>query len=150
MHHAISRAGLEDLDVLADLAGQYHAFDGIASSREARVAALGPLLADDSLGAVFLSGDRDRTTGYIAVCFGYSIELGGREAFVDELFVEPGFRGRGLGHALVDHAASFLKGKGIAAMTLEVAHANPRGAAFYEKAGFVKREQYFLMSRKLR
>ncbi|MBE2180794.1 MAG: GNAT family N-acetyltransferase [Chthoniobacterales bacterium] len=150
MHHAISRAGLEDLDVLADLAGKYHAFEGIPSSREARVAALGPLLADDSLGAIFLSGDRDRATGYIAVCLGYSIEFGGRDAFVDELFVEAGCRGRGLGRALLEHAAGFLKGKGIAAVTLEVAHANPRGADFYEKIGFVKREQYFLMSRKLR
>lgn len=150
MHHAIARAGLEDLDVLADLAGKYHAFDGIPSSREARVAALEPLLADDSLGAVFLSRDRDRATGYIAVCLGYSIEFGGRDAFVDELFVEPGFRGRGLGHALVEHAAAFLNGKGVAAMTLEVAHANFRGAAFYEQLGFVKRERYFLMSRKLR
>ena len=150
MQHTIHRAGLGDLDVMAVLAGSYHEFEGIPSDLETRRAVLKPLLADDSLGAIFIANVGEVPAGYIAVCFGYSIELGGRDAFVDELFVEPGFRGHGLGHALVDHAAVFLKGKGVAAMTLEVARANIRGAAFYGKLAFEKRERYFLMSRKLR
>lgn len=149
MRHTIRRAVLDDLDILAALAGKYHGFEDIASTAEVRRSALEPLLADDSLGAVFLSVVAGKPVGYIALCFGYSIELGGREAFLDELYVEPACRSCGIGRALVEHASAFLGGRGFAAVSLEVSHRNPRGAAFYETLGFAKRERYFLMSRKV-
>ncbi|MCB2158874.1 MAG: GNAT family N-acetyltransferase, partial [Rhodobacteraceae bacterium] len=97
MTAALTLAGPEDLDRLLPLVAAYHAFEGIVTDDAFRRAALAPLLAGTDLGAVWLIGPRDAPLGYIATGLGWSIELGGPDAFVDELFVVPEERGRGLG-----------------------------------------------------
>ncbi len=87
--------------------------------------------------------------GYIALCFGYSIEFAGHDAFVDKLFVEEAFRGRGFGRADFQLATEEAARMGIKAPHLEVARNNDRAGALYRSLGFESREQYHLMSRKL-
>jgi hypothetical protein len=54
-----------------------------------------PLLAKPEFGFILVARSGGRIVGYLAVCLGYSIELGGKDGFVDELFVAPGSRGQG-------------------------------------------------------
>src|SRR6185503_5837541 len=49
---------------------------------------------------------------------------GGRSAFVDDLFVRPALRNRGVGRALVEQARAICEELGVRAMHLEVARAN--------------------------
>src|SRR5690349_7136633 len=63
------------------------------------VAAMRRLLTDAGAGRVWLIRADAEPAGYVVLAFGYSIEFGGRTAFVDELFVDPGHRGRGVGKA---------------------------------------------------
>ena len=93
----IELAGCRDLDGLVPLVRAYHEFEHVVLSDAQRVAALKPLLTDASLGRIWLIRMRGCLVGYIAVCFGYSIEFIGKDAFVDEFFIEPGWRGRGIG-----------------------------------------------------
>ena len=84
--------------------------------------------------------------GYAALCFGYSIEFRGRDAFVDELFIAEQARGKGLGSRVLELIRKEAARLGIVALHLEVARDNTRARRLYEKWGFRARERYYLMS----
>ena len=75
----------------------------------------------------------------------FSVEAGGREACVDELYLLPEVRDRGLGGrtlALVEDRAQAL---GVQRIFLQVERRN-RVLAFYRRAGYVDHDR-FLMSK---
>lgn len=140
-------AGAADLAVLLPLVRAYHAFEGVEMQDTVRLAALSPLLAPDNpLGRLWLLGVSDRVVGYLALCFGYSIEFGGRDAFVDEFFIEAPARGKGLGTRALREVQRCAAALGIVALHLEVAAANDTAKRLYAQAGFRPRERYHLMS----
>ncbi|MGH7292648.1 MAG: GNAT family N-acetyltransferase, partial [Myxococcota bacterium] len=112
-------------------------------------AALARLLGDASLGCVWIGELDGAPIGYLVLCFGYSLEYLGRDAFVDELFIEPELQGRGLGYQLLAVAEASCAELGVAALHLEVDHANPRAKELYARAGFEQHAR-FLMTKSLR
>ena len=99
-------------------------------------AALARLLGDASLGRVWIAEDGAHAVGYLALCFGYSLEFLGRDAFVDELYVDEAQRGRGIGTALLEAAEAACGELGVGALHLEVDDTNPRAHAHYLRFGF--------------
>lgn len=77
----------------------------------------------------------DTVVGYALVIYFWSNEYGGNVAHVDELYVRPRWRGRGIGAACIEHAAG-TGGKKLKGMRLEVTPANERAFAFYSRHGF--------------
>lgn len=139
-------AGRTQLDRLLPLVRDYHAFEEIDRTDDERRAALAPLLGENPFGRIWLILEAGEPVGYIALCFGYSIEFGGRDAFVDEFFLTEAARGRGLGHqvfAKVKKSAALI---GIVVLHLEVARSNARARRFYENLRFTARDRYHLMS----
>ena len=127
----------------------FYAEDGAIYDAEADAALLA-LLADPSLGRVVLISDESgRAVGYLAVAFGYSLEFRGRDAFVDELYIAPAHRGRGLGRAALGEAERCCREAGVRALHLEVHPDKTEARRLYDSAGYADRE-YYLMSKKLR
>jgi ribosomal protein S18 acetylase RimI-like enzyme len=129
-------AGEGDLDVLVELQAAFHAEEGIAADRPAFRSASGRLLRDGSLGRAWLIGERGAVVGYLLLTFGYSVEHGGRDAYVDELNLVPGHRGRGIGRKALRLAEDACREAGIRMLLLEVGDANEPAAALYRRAGF--------------
>jgi len=67
------------------------------------------------------------------VAFATWIEVGGIFE-LEDLFVDPGWRRRGIAAALVNHIAQVLRARGV--QRLEVT-ANPHAMGFYRTAGFI-------------
>ncbi|HEX7036974.1 MAG TPA: GNAT family N-acetyltransferase [Pseudomonadales bacterium] len=140
-------AGPADEAALLPLVRAYHAFEEVELTDAQRRRALGPLLApDSSFGRIWLVRSAGRTVGYAALCFGYSIEFAGRDAFLDELFIEEAARGRGIGRAVLELVQQQCAALGIGALHLEVARDNVRARRLYEALGFDGRERFHLMS----
>ncbi len=59
--------------------------------------------------------------GYIAVSFGWSIELGGMDGFLDEFYIREGVRGRGMGSEVLAALLPQLAQAGLVGLSLEVA-----------------------------
>lgn len=136
-----------DLERLLPLVTAYHRFEGIHRTDQERRQALLPLLdLESQVGFILLVADNDELVGYLALCFGYTIEFGGRDAFVDELYVAEGERGRGLGSRLLQAAKEQATKLGVNALHLEVARANAAAKTFYSKLGFKGRETFHLMT----
>ena len=136
-----------DVEELLPLVCAYHDHEGIHSTDTDRRHALRPLLEEESKeGRVWWIVETGERVGYLALCFGYSIELGGRDAFLDELFVVPAARGRGLGTAALEAVQTAAADLGVLALHLEVAFDNPRAQSLYRRMGFVARERFHLMT----
>ena len=83
------------------------------------------------------------------VTFTWSLEFGGLDAVIDELFVRPGVRGRGIGTEVLLSLSRALGGAGVQALHLEVDRDNEAGRRLYEKTGFRAQDRYVLMTRPL-
>ena len=146
MTAALHLAGPDDLDRLDPMVAAYHGLEGIGSTPGHRRAALAPLLDGSPHGAVYLIGPRRAPVGYIALSFGWSIELGGMDGFIDEFFIREGVRGRGMGSEVLLALLPRLAEAGVKAMHLEVARDNTRARALYDRHGFAPRDRYHLMT----
>lgn len=140
-------ATLADIDLLLPLVRAYHEFEEIVVSDEHRRQAIEPLLATDAaLGRIWLVSVAERTVGYIALCLGYSIEFGGRDAFVDEFFLKESARGQGIGSEVLEAVKGEAARLAVCVLHLEVGIDNERARRLYAKAGFQARDQYHLLS----
>ena len=111
-------------------------------------AALARLLGDPSLGRVWISEDAGRAIAYLALCFGYSLEFFGRDAFIDELYVDPAYRNHGHGAHLLATVEAACPELDVRALHLEVDHVNERAKGLYKRAGFEDHDRW-LMTRKV-
>jgi GNAT superfamily N-acetyltransferase len=145
----IKRASVEDLDLLLTFMTEFHRLEGVMLSDAQRESSLQALLAQDAPGKVWLIYDESQPVGYIVICFGYSIEFTGRDAFIDEFYIRPAYQGKGLGKQTLASLKVLAKDLGIQALHLEVLRSNLPAHRFYTKLGFEARDQYMLMSVKL-
>ena len=144
---AIRPATPADLATLLPLVRDLHEHEHIRGTLADVRNALGRLLAEPHRGRVLIAGDGGLATGYVAVCFGYSIEFHGVDAFIDELYVLPTECGKGLGQNLLDAAEALCKAEGVVALHLEVDHANPKAHALYQKKGFTDHARHLMTKR---
>jgi len=135
-----------DLDRLLPMVASYHAFEGLETTHEHRARAVAQLLADAHLGRIYLIADVGQVKGYIALCFGYSIEFGGLDAFIDEFFLLPSVRGKGIGGQVLEAVKIEAREVGITALHLEVAHDNGPAKRLYARHGFEPRDKYCMIS----
>lgn len=57
-------------------------------------------------------------------------------AYIDDIAVEPKYRGRGVGRALMEHAIGWAKARGFPGMMLETQDNNVPGCRLYANCGF--------------
>jgi len=139
----------DDIDRILRLVADFHAEEGIEQDEATRRAAILPLLEGSPHGAIYLIGPGRAPIGYLAVSFGWSLEFGGLDGFVDEIYIRRSVRGRGIGSEVLLALPKALAGAGLKALHLEVDRANDKARKLYEKLHFEPRERYMLMSRKL-
>jgi ribosomal protein S18 acetylase RimI-like enzyme len=144
----IERALGADLDDLVVLMRDYYAFDGLKFDAERARTAMNGLLSGQEHGAVWVVRDGSRIVGYLALCLGYSLEFGGRDAFIDEIYVSEAFRNQGWGRKLMEAALEAAREAGVLAIHLGVERTNPNALQLYRKMGFEPRRAT-LMSRRL-
>lgn len=149
MTAAIHLATPQDAAKLLPLIEAFHAEMGIDSDAEHRATALSPLLEGSPLGAVWLFGPTKAPVGYIILTFGWSMEFGGMDANVDELFIRPSVRGRGIATEALAEISKSLQGTGIKALSLEVDREDAATQRLYTRAHFTPRDRYMLMTRTL-
>jgi len=108
-----------------------HSFDAGRVRR-----ALGPLLEHDRHGVVYLIEDNTTATvlGYAVLTWGYSLESGGREALIDEIYLRK--RGEGLGAIVMTQIFDAMRERDISRMFLETETHNERARRFYSRQGF--------------
>ncbi len=142
----IRKAHETDILEIIQFVRAYHAFEGVEISERQREAAVRSLISDKSLGGIWLVYDEEVPVGYIALCFGFSIEFAGRDVTIDEFYILPEFRGKGLGSQALEQIKETARNLNVKAIHLEVARTNTRGMRLYSQANFVERDKYLMMT----
>jgi ribosomal protein S18 acetylase RimI-like enzyme len=95
-------------------------------------------MANSGYSFLFVAAARDRTVGFISgeLRQGSPTFLPKTWASVDDVFVEPEYRNRGMGRALLQSVQSWAQERGADGISLQVAAANSRARKFYEELGF--------------
>lgn len=149
MSAALHLAKPEHVDKVDALVAAFHAEQGITLNADDRRAALTPLLEGIPHGAVYLIGPPRAPIGYVIVTFGWSIEFGGMDGFIDEIYVRPGVRGRGIASEVLLTLPRTLAAAGMKAIHLDVDVNDQNARRLYKRAGFALRDHHALMTRML-
>jgi ribosomal protein S18 acetylase RimI-like enzyme len=149
MSAALHLAKPEHIEQVDALIAAFHGEEGITLDAAKRRAAIAPLLDGIPHGAIYLIGPPRAPIGYVIVTFGWSVEFGGMDGFIDEIYVRPGVRGRGIANEVLLTLPRSLAEAGMKAIHLEVDTENQSARRLYKRAGFSLRERYALMTRKL-
>jgi ribosomal protein S18 acetylase RimI-like enzyme len=131
------RARQADVPTLVNLMGEFYRESDLYIETGRASWAFSQLLSDERLGRVWILEADDREVGYIAMTLGFSLEYGGLDAFIDDLFVQARYRRRGLGRAAVDQVLEACRSLGVRAVHLEVAGTNAAAQELYRQAGFM-------------
>uniref|UniRef100_A0A832HZF2 GNAT family N-acetyltransferase n=1 Tax=Eiseniibacteriota bacterium TaxID=2212470 RepID=A0A832HZF2_UNCEI len=134
----VRAAAAADVEALVSLHCAYLREEGRPASADGARAAFTTLLANAALGAVFVAAEpAAEPVAHVVVTFGFSIESGGRDASVDELFVAPSHRGQRLGDRLMAEAERHCRASRVAMLHLEVGETRHGARALFRRAGFV-------------
>jgi ribosomal protein S18 acetylase RimI-like enzyme len=111
--------------------------------------ALRKFLANPDLGRAWIFVDGETPVGYIVLTFGYSFEYHGRDSFIDELYIEPQYRRKGIGRRAMQFVEERAGELGVNALHLEVDQGNDAAAELYRRAGYDDNDR-FLMTKWLK
>jgi len=134
----IRRAGVEDA---AEIARLLHDFNTEFSTPTPGVAALTEnarkLLAGGEMTVLLAGGGPD---GIALIRFRASVWTGAAEAYLQELYVAPELRGRGIGRALLEATIATAREAGATGIDLNTGETDTAARALYESLGFTNRE----------
>src|SRR5262245_7610872 len=147
----VQRATTSDVQALLTLMAQYWAFEAVPGFERQRVAAqLGRLLSEPGLGAGWIAVVEGVAVGYLLAVYVFSLEHLGLTAEIDEFFVSPSQRGRGVGAELLRCAEAEFWRAGCTSASLQLARDNDPARAFYHRRGYAERSRYELLDKMLR
>lgn len=149
MSASLTLAGPDHLDKLLSLVGAFHAEANMTTSEESRRAGVAPLLDGIPYGCAYLIGPPRAPIGYMIITFSWSVEYGGLDGTIDELYIRPGVRGRGIASEALVALPNALSDGGLRSIHLEVDRDNAAALKLYRRAGFILNENYIFMTKHL-
>ncbi len=143
----VRRAIGTDAGLLVEHSLAFNAEDGHPLSADGVGALLRMLEPDFADGLILVLTLDGRICGHGVLSFGYGIEHGGRETFVEEVYIVPKHRGRGLGAILMHALETGARDSGCRVVHLEVMAGN-RAERLYRRLGYGDRDS-MLLTKKL-
>jgi len=133
---SITSAEMSDCRECAQLLVEQLHEHGADVSAEPLARILEKVVADGAAGFLLLARADQRIVGVAYVARILSAEHCGAVAWLEELYVAPGFRSRGIGTALLNAVVECARQTDIVAVDLEVDAAHRRAESLYRRSGF--------------
>lgn len=136
-------AGADDIETILQLQQEFY---DIETYRDTAKEVLRTLIDNAMYGKVWLILIGGQVSGYIILTLGFSFELKGKHAFLDELYLRTPYRNNGIEERAIEFLATQAKTLGIKAIHLQVAAQNESNITLYNHYGF-QDQQRILMTR---
>ncbi len=131
-------ANNDDITMLVSLMAEFYAESDYQLEREPARLAFAKLIADNRLGSVWIINASQQDVGYAVITFRFGMEYGGLMACIDDLYVVPSFRNKGLGTDALKQIRDECARIGILAMTVEVGQGNMAAQKVYRRVGMLE------------
>jgi GNAT superfamily N-acetyltransferase len=131
-------ASSKDIPLLVELMAEFYAEAGYNLDHARAARAFEAIVADQRLGYVWTITTEALDVGHVVLTLKYAMEYGGLVACVDDLYVKPNWRNKGLSTAALLDVRSFCEKAGIRALTVEVAPNNGPAQTVYRRIGFAE------------
>lgn len=132
------KAGAEDIPLLIGLMREFYAEGGYELEPTRAAEAFAAVISDERLGFVWIIQDGQEDVGHAVLTLRYAMEYGGMVGCLDDLYVRPAWRNKGLSTAGLAAVRKFCENLAIRALTVEVGFDNVPAQRVYERAGFVE------------
>lgn len=146
MTTALHLAGPDDLDKVTGLMQRSHEERGLPFDNTHRKAVTSPLLDGSPLGAIWTVGPQKAPLGYIMISFGWSVPLGGMIGWVEDIFIRPSVRNRGIGTEVLHAVARNLAQADLKAVHAQIPAGQEAIARFCQKAGLRSEESLLVLT----
>ena len=127
----------EDFDQILSMMEVFYASDALLIHPDTQTLAktLTDCIADGPYLEGFVMENEDRLAGYGMVAKSYSTEAGGRCVWIEDIYVEPQYRGKGYGSRFLAFVRERYADQAVR-IRLEAEPENHRAMAVYQKAGY--------------
>jgi len=129
------RATTDDIESLLSLMHDFYAESGFALNRASTAPALRALLSNPSLGCICLAHSNNSPVGHVVLTVRFTMEHEGLSGYIDDLYVRPQFRRRGIGHRLLNDLVAECRRRGCKSLQVEVGKSNVAALSLYERFG---------------
>jgi GNAT superfamily N-acetyltransferase len=127
----------EEAEELLPLMRAYCEFYEASPSDEGLLEMARVLIADPEQGHLFIARNNGVAVGFATVDWKWSSLKGARIGYLEDIFVAPEARGRGIADALIEVCADRCRQRGMPAMEWLTAPDNQRAQAVYDRTGAV-------------
>jgi GNAT superfamily N-acetyltransferase len=117
---------------------EFYAEGGYKLDRQCAAGAFAAVLAKERLGYVWIIEEGHREVGHAVLTIKYAMEYGGLVACLDDLYVVPSSRNKGLSRNALFEIKRFCEAASIRAITIEVGYENGPAQAVYRRVGFAE------------
>ncbi|WP_263831950.1 GNAT family N-acetyltransferase [Sulfurospirillum oryzae] len=133
----VEEAKLSDIERLIDLLTILFSQEAeFVPNRTLQQTGLQMILNDASIGTIFVLKSDQKIIGMVTLLWTISTALGGKVAFLEDMVVDPLWRGKGGGHALIEHAILYAEKLTCKRITLLTDTDNFKAHHFYQQFGF--------------
>ena len=150
MEYPVRKAAAADARVLGELLHEFNTeFETPTPTASEFADRFRPLLTGSELVAFLAEDAQGRATGFALLALRPTPYFDGPLVQLEELYVRPGLRARGIGTALLETAVAFAREQGSREMHIGVDEIDVDTRRFYERHGYVNvqpgEEQRMLM-----
>lgn len=139
-----------DIPALLPLVEQYWIFEAIDHFDAAAVRRqLERACQDPRLASAWIAYAKREAVGYLLAVYVFSLEHLGLTAEIDEFFVLPSARGKGIGNALLELAETEFRRRGCTNVALQLGRGNDAARVFYRAHGYRERAGFELLDKML-
>ncbi|MDR1363504.1 MAG: GNAT family N-acetyltransferase [Spirochaetaceae bacterium] len=134
---SVREAQINDAPVLLEFIRGLAEYEGLLDQVEAREDDLRRTIFIDKSAEVLIAEYDGAAAGFVLFFHNYSTFKGRAGVYIEDLFVKPEFRGKGLGKALFSRVACIAEGRGCGRIEWSCLDWNAPSIAFYKGLGAV-------------
>ena len=136
MDWVVRMAEADDVAPLVRLMTVFYAEAGFPLDRQWAASAFAHLLSNPQWGHVWLAEASGQPVGHAVLSVRYTMEHGGLSGYIDDLFVEPSFRRRGVARSLLEALFNACRERGCRSVQVETGRENEGALGLYATFGF--------------
>ena len=129
-------AEISHLDTIIKMMQSFYAIDNYFFDGEIAAKLIQEFVNNENLGKCWVILKDKKTIGYVILTFVFSFEYKGRIAFLDELYIEEEFRGKGIGKTAIQFIQEQANELSLKLIYLEIENHNQNAQKLYLSQNF--------------